>query len=210
MGGYPPLETGYLMLPRGIGSIIGLTIMSQLRERIDPRPLLVLGIVGIAWPAWEMGHWTAALRPWDVTWTTFIQGLAAGFVWAPLNTLTLSRLERRVQDQGFALFYLNFDIGYAIGTAAVIGVQVHSSQVNHAELSAFITPFNELLRHPGLAGTWDIASTPGLAALQDEIGRQATMIGYNNAFMVIAVVMAVLLPFIVCFRHPRRVPLPND
>ena len=209
VGGYPPLETGYLMLPRGIGSIIGLTIMSQLREKVDPRPLLVLGIVGIAWPAWEMGHWTAALRPWDVTWTTFVQGLAAGFVWAPLNTLTLSRLKRRVQDQGFALFYLNFDIGYAIGTVAVIGVQVRSSQISHAELGAFVTPFNELLRHPGLAGAWDIASAPGLAALQGEIGRQATMIGYNNAFMAIAVTMAVLLPFIACFRHPRREPLPD-
>ena len=131
-------------------------------------------------------------------------------VWAPLNTLTLSRLKRRVQDQGFALFYLNFDIGYAIGTVAVIGVQVRSSQISHAELGAFVTPFNELLRHPGLAGAWDIASAPGLAALQGEIGRQATMIGYNNAFMAIAVTMAVLLPFIACFRHPRREPLPDD
>ena len=30
------------------------------------------------------------------------------------------------------------------------------------------------------------------------------MIGYNNAFMTIGVVMAVLLPFVLLFRHPRR------
>ena len=204
IGNYPALEIGYLMLPRGIGSIVGLTLMSQMRARIDPRPLLMIGIAGIAWPAWEMGHWTPDIRPWDVTWTTFVQGVAAGFIWAPLNTLTLSRLDRRIQDQGFALFYLNFDVGSAIGTAAVIGLQVRYSQINHAELNEYVHPFNELLRYPGLAAIWDSGSVSGLATLQAEVARQATMIGYNNAFMTIAVLMAVLLPFVVMFRHPRH------
>ena len=204
IGNYPALEIGYLMLPRGIGSIVGLTLMSQVRGRIDPRPLLMIGIIGIAWPAWEMGHWTPDIRPWDVTWTTFVQGVAAGFIWAPLNTLTLSRLDRRIQDQGFALFYLNFDVGSAIGTAAVIGLQVRYSQINHAELNELVNPFNELLRYPGLAAIWDSGSVSGLVTLQAEIARQATMIGYNNAFMTIALLMAVLLPFVVMFRHPRH------
>ncbi len=203
IGGYPALETGYLMLPRGLGSICGLTLMAYLRDRIDPRPLLFLGILGIAWPSWEMGHWTTEVRPWDVSYTTFVQGVAAGFIWAPLNTLTLSRLDRRVQDQGFALFYLIFDVGSAIGTAAVIGLQARYSQINHAELNEFVSPFNELLRYPHLSGVWDTSSAAGLATLQGEIGRQASMIGYNNAFMTIAMVMAVLLPFIFCFRHQR-------
>ena len=164
IGGYPALETGYLMLPRGLGSICGLTAMAQIRDRVDPRPLLILGLLGIAWPAWEMGHWTTDLRPWDVAWTTFIQGVAAGFIWAPLNTLTLSRLDWRVQDQGFALFYLNFDVGSAIGIAAVVGVQARYSQINHAEINEFVSPFNELLRYPGPADAWDTATASGLAS----------------------------------------------
>jgi DHA2 family multidrug resistance protein len=202
IGGYPALETGYLMLPRGLGSICGLTLMAYLRDRVDPRPLLFIGILGIAWPAWDMGHWTTEVRPWDVSYTTFIQGVAAGFIWAPLNTLTLSRLHQRVQDQGFALFYLIFDVGSAIGIAAVIGLQTRYSQINHSELNEFVSPFNELLRYPHFTNAWDTGSVTGLAALQGEIGRQASMIGYNNAFMTIAVVMAVLLPFVFCFRHP--------
>ncbi|MBC6441196.1 MAG: DHA2 family efflux MFS transporter permease subunit [Rhodospirillales bacterium] len=203
IGGYPAIETGYLMLPRGLGSIVGLTLMAYLRDRVDPRPLLIIGIVFIAWPAWEMGHWTPDIRPRDVTWTTFIQGLAAGFIWAPLNTLTLSRLDRRVQDQGFALFYLLFDVGSAIGTAVVIGLLAHYSQINHEELNAFIHPFNELLRYPGLESVWDTSTTTGLAILQEQIGRQALMIGYNNAFMVVGGIMAICLPLVFVFRNPR-------
>ena len=30
------------------------------------------------------------------------------------------------------------------------------------------------------------------------------MIGYNNAFMTIALVMVVLLPFVFCFRNPKH------
>ena len=177
--------------------------MAHLRDRVDPRPLLFLGILGIAVPAWEMGHWTTEVRPWDVAWTTYVQGIAAGFIWAPLNTLTLSRLDRKVQDQGFALFYLNFDMGSAIGTASVIGLQARYAQINHSELNEFISPFNELLRYPSLSAVWDTTSAVGLATLQNEVGKQATMIGYNNAFMVIAVVMAVMLPFVIFFRNPK-------
>ncbi len=203
IGGYPAVEVGYLMLPRGLGSIIGLSLMSRLRERFDPRLMLIFGLIGVAWPSWEMGHWNADVPAWEVTWTTFIQGMSIAFIWAPLNALTLSRLERRTQDQGYALFYLFFDVGSSVGTAAVIGVQVETSQISHEELNTFITPFNELLRAPFIMGGWNMDSVEGLLMIQGEIMRQASMIGYNNAFLVVAGVLFLAVPCVIGFRKPR-------
>lgn len=203
IGGYPAMETGLLMLPRGIGSIIGLTLMTQIRDRVDPRPLVLLGILGMAIPAWFMSGWTTEVRPIDVTVTTFIQGVATSFIWAPLNTLVLSRLDPRVQDQGYALYYLNFDLGSSIGTAAVIGLHARMAQVNHAVIGESVNPYNELFRYPEIYTVWDLGSVASLAALQHEIGRQATMIAYNGSFMVVAGVMLSLIPFIILFRHRR-------
>jgi DHA2 family multidrug resistance protein len=130
--------------------------------------------------------------------------VATSFIWAPLNTLVLSRLDPRVQDQGYALYYLNFDLGSSIGTAAVIGLHARMAQVNHAVIGESVNPYNELFRYPEIYTVWDLGSVASLAALQHEIGRQATMIAYNDAFMVIAGVMLSLIPFIVLFRHRGR------
>ena len=203
IAGYPAQDIGNLMLPRGIGSIIGLTVMSQIRDRFDPRPMILAGLAATAFAALKMSQWTTEVQAWDVIWTTFIQGMAMSFIWAPLNTMALARLDKRIQDQGFAVFYLNFDIGSAIGTAAVVGLHARTAQVNHAGLSQAASPFNELFRLPEFAASWSPAERGAMAALEAEIERQATMVAYNVSFIAIAAVLLVLIPFIPLFRHPK-------
>ena len=210
IAGYPPIETGYLLLPRGIGSVIGLLIMSQLRDKIDPRPIILFGLIFTALPAWYMSQWTVDVGTWDIAWPNFVQGCAASAIWTPLNRLVLSNLDKRAQDQGYALFYLNFDLGSAMGTSAIIGLHARHSQINHAYLSEFVNPFNELFRSNVGSGLWSITGSSGLAAIEQEITRQSTMIAYNNSFLVIALSMAALIPFILLFRHREGKPTPAE
>jgi DHA2 family multidrug resistance protein len=199
IGGYPPLEVGSLLFARGIGSVISLIILSQIRDRMDPRPLIVLGLLLNIIPAWEMAHWSPEILPWDVQWTNFLSGVGTSCIWAPLNRMVLARLKGKYQDQGFAMFYLNFDIGYAIGTSLIIGLYTRFLQINHALLSENITPFNEMLRYPSVVNAWSIHEMDGLAGLQSEVARQAAMIAYNNSFMACAIAMIILLPVVYLF-----------
>ena len=203
IAGYPPIETGYLLLPRGIGSVLGLLVMSQMRDRVDPRPLIFMGLATMAWSAWDMSQWTVEVGRWDIAFPNFMQGCAASFIWAPLNKLVLSNLGRRFQDQGYALFYLNFDIGSALGTASIIALHARHSQINHAILSEYVNPFNDWFRMGTGSGAWSLSDSSSLAAIEVEITRQATMISYNNSFMVIAISLAALIPLILLFRHRR-------
>lgn len=205
VGGYAPIDTGYLLLPRGVGTLIGLVVMAKIRDRFDPRPILCIGLTLTALSAWNASFWTTDIRPMDVVLTNFLHGLATGAVWAPLNTITLSRLDPRVQDQGFALFYLSFDVGNAMGTAFVVGLHARYVQINHAIMSEVVSPFNEMLRFRLGTDAWDISRSSGLSALDTEITRQALMIAYNNAFLLIALLLAGLLPFVLLFRRPRAV-----
>ena len=54
--------------------------------------------------------------------------------------------------------------------------------VFHAEMVEQVSPFNEALSLPWVRGGWGLGDPSDLAALGDEILRQATMIGYLNAF----------------------------
>ena len=203
IGGYPAINTGYLLMSRGAGSVMGLLILARFRDRVDPRPILFIGLLCAGLASWNMSTWTVEIRAWDVIWTNWLLGIATGAVWAPLNTLTLSKLSSKLQDQGFAFYYLAFDVGSAIGTAAVIGLHARHSQINRSVLTENITQFTEPAQLSTLPGVWSITETAGLATLEQEVARQATMIAFNNSFMVIGFVMLALIPFILLFRYSK-------
>ena len=208
IAGYSAIDTGFMMLPRGVGSVISLYFMSKFRDNTDPRPWLVVGIGLTAYSSWLVAHWSVDFRPEDVALANFLHGLATGAVWAPLNMLTLSRLNPEHQAQGFAVFYLNFDIGSAVGTAAVVGLHARHTQINYTVLAEQVTQYRELVRVPPLSGLWSLSEASGVAALEAEVTRQATMIAFNNSFLVITGVLVALFPLIFLFRYRRRVYLP--
>ncbi len=203
IAGYPAIEIGNLLFVRGFGSISGLVLMTQIRDRVDPRPLILAGLILTLLPSWRMAYWTADVLPFEVMWTNAAQGLGTSLLWAPLNRLVLSKLKGPLQDQGFALFYLTYDIGNAIGTAMIIGLHTRHSQTNHALLVENVTPFNELWRYTALRGNWSLAELDGLVAINSEIARQAAMIAYNNSFLLIAILTAATAPLLLVFRQRR-------
>ena len=204
VGGYSAIETGYLLVPRGIGIIIGLIAIGQIDETVDPRATIFVGLALVIFTSWEMAQWSVELSAWSIIWPNFIQGIAGGMMWVPVSALALGTLPRRFQNDGYSVFYLQFDIGSAIGVAGVIAIHTQNSQSNHAVLSEHVTAFNELLRYPNIPEIWDVTEAWGRAALDLEISRQAAMIAYNNSFLLVAIGTATLLPLVFLFRPPRR------
>ncbi len=201
LGGYPTSEIGFLMMSRGIGTAISLTVLSRVVDRIEPRSLMATGFTVMASGAWMMSRWTADVQAEDVMISNFIMGIATGSVWAPMNKMTLSGLPKRVQDQSFAIFYLIFDMGNAIGTALIIALFTHQSQIGHALFSEHISPYSPALQSS--AAAWDITSVEGLSAINDEVARQAAAVAFNNCYLVIATVLLGLVPLILLFRRNR-------
>ena len=151
-----------------------------------------------------MAHWNVDVRPWEVIWPNLIQGIASGMMWVPISALALGTLDKRLQAEGYAIFYLQFDIGSAVGVAGVIAIHTRQTQATHEMLAEHVNPFNELFQYPSVAEIWDLAEAGALAALDHEVTRQAAMIAYNNSFRIIALLLVALLPAILLFR--RRTP----
>jgi DHA2 family multidrug resistance protein len=203
LGGYPPGAVGELMMARGIGTVLSLTLMSQLRDRFDLRWLMVVGLVVTGGAVWSMSLWSADVSPQLVIASNFMMGAATGSVWAPMNTMTLSHLPKRFQDQGFALFYLVFDVGNAIGTAVLIAMHTRHSQIGHALLSEQISPFRDVIRERLSSGDGrDRDSLQALMGIDSEISRQALAIAYNNSYLVAAMVLVAMIPLIFLYRKP--------
>ena len=71
-------------------------------------------------------------------------------------------------------------------------------------MTEFITPYNKTRLAPGLPPQWGLDSATSLQSLSNEILRQAAMIGYLNAFHLMAFVALAAMPLAAFMRRVRR------
>ena len=88
--------------------------------------------------------------------------------------------------------------------AVTVVLLVRSTAANYARLTEFIGPYNRTLTFPGLPDAWSLDTLTGLTRLSREVQRQAAMIGYTNAFSLLAVVAAAGVPLVLLLRRMPR------
>ena len=201
VNGYPAIAAGALMLPRGVGLVVA-SLGVGLLGRVDPRVLLAFGFLCSAAANLHMSTWSADIDQWTVVWINVIQGLASGAAYVPMVTIALATLDRRLHTEAIAFMFLVMNTGKAIGVAAIFVLFTRLLQINYAVLSENVTLTNERLRQAPVPESWDPNTTSGLAALAAEVGRQAELVAYVNAFLVIGVAAAAVLPLIFFLKKP--------
>jgi DHA2 family multidrug resistance protein len=137
---------------------------------------------------------------WSVLWTAALQGLGVGLIWVPLSVVTFSTLAPAYVPEGTAIFHLLRNIGSSIHISLSITLVIRASKLNYAAMAEFISPYNETFDLPWARGAWGIDSPEQLKALSAETLRQATMIGYLDAFYLFAVTAALAVPLVFLIR----------
>ena len=54
----PCLDTGLLLAPRGVGTMVTMLFVGRIVMRVDPRKLMAFGASILIWSLWEMSRWT--------------------------------------------------------------------------------------------------------------------------------------------------------
>jgi DHA2 family multidrug resistance protein len=199
--GYPVLTTGYVLAPRGLGTMIGMMAVGRLAGRVDDRAMILLGLGLTALSLWEMAGFTTDVGMWAFVRTGIMQGLGLGFIFVPLSTITFTTLAPRYRNEGTAMFSLMRNIGSSIGISVVMTRLAQNTQANHSLLTEAITPFRPLLRFPD---AWSPTTPAGLAALNDEVSRQAAMLAYLQDFRLMMVVVLAAVPLLLLLRTSGR------
>lgn len=197
-------NTGLLLAPRGLGTMIGVVIAGRLSDRMDSRILMAIGILIIAETLREMTHWTPDIDAWSLAVNSIGQGFGLGFVFTPLQVLAFATLAPALRTDGTALFSLLRNIGLAIGVSATSVLLTQATQYEHAVIGAALTPFNRNLQTDGAYFSWNPVVPSGVAALNAEVTRQAAIIGYVDDFKFLLVVSLLMLPLLLAMRAPKH------
>jgi DHA2 family multidrug resistance protein len=66
--GYPALNAGIAMAPRGLGSFLLMPIVATVLSQCDPRKVLGVGLVGAASTLYALSRRNRNAGYWDISW----------------------------------------------------------------------------------------------------------------------------------------------
>jgi MFS transporter, DHA2 family, multidrug resistance protein len=204
--GYPVVTTGFVLAPRGVGTMISMLIVGRLIGKVDARLLILTGLSLIAFSLWQMTGFSIVMDRTPIVISGVVQGLGLGLVFVPLSTLAFATLDAAARADAASLFSLMRNIGSSVGISVVVTELAHNIVINRAELGARLTEFNPKLDQ-ALGTALDMATR--LAVLDGEVQRQAAMIAYVDDFRLMMFLTLAAIPLLLLLRSPGRGSAPS-
>lgn len=202
--GYPVLDVGIIMAPRGIGTMLSMMIVGRLTNMTDPRILIMTGLSFTIASLYYMTQFTTFVPVDMLIWTGALQGFGIGFIFIPLNTIAFATLAPRYRAEAASVFSLTRNLGSSIGISLVMGVLGNKMAMNHAYLTENITPaalgFNLQQLPEALAAN----GAGAIALLELEITRQAATIAYLDDFKLMMWIVLASAPLVLLLSNPRK------
>jgi DHA2 family multidrug resistance protein len=210
--GYPSLQAGIAMAPRGLGSLIGMPTVGFLIGRFDPRKMVAMGLAVGAGTLFWLGNLNLGAGYWDIFWPQFLQGIGLSLVFVPLTTISMDPVPRERMGNATSLFNLMRNLGGSIGIA-ITGTMLARKQqeftnVLGAHVNAFSTEARQLLdslyQAFVAAGTDPVTATQrAYAAAFGVVQRQASMLSFVDLFRGLGLIFLLLLPLVLLMKRPR-------
>ena len=210
--GYPPLQAGIALAPRGIGSFFMMPITGTLVGRIDARKLLTLGLcIGGGTMIW-LSRLNMSAGYWDFFWPQVIQGAGMSLLFVPLTTIAMDAIPREKMGYATSLFSLMRNIGGSIGIAATGTLLARHTQSTSVLYSANVTGldatsqsmFNQMRAAFMASGSDAVTATDrAYAALAGMVMRQASIVSFVGLFQLLGIVFLIVVPLVLLMKRPR-------
>ena len=116
-----------------------------------------------------------------------------------LTTVAFSTLPASMRGEGTGLYNLSRNVGSSVGISVVTALLSQNVQVNHANIAAYVTPFNHAFASPA-AHVLNPLTAAGRAALDGMISLQATIIAYIDDFKLLMIMSVLVMPLVLLLR----------
>jgi MFS transporter, DHA2 family, multidrug resistance protein len=210
--GYPSLQAGIAMAPRGMGSLIGMPLIGFLVGKIDPRRLVAFGLIVGAGTLFWLGQLNLNTGYWDVFWPQFLQGFGLSALFVPLTTISMDPIPRERMGNATSLFNLMRNLGGSVGIAVTGTMLSRKTQAYTSVLGEHVNQYSssaqtmmESMRQSFIqAGADPVTATDrAYHAVFGFVQRQATMVSFVELFRLLGVIFLLLLPLVLVMKRPR-------
>jgi MFS transporter, DHA2 family, multidrug resistance protein len=210
--GYPALDSGLAVSPRGIGSMLSMLIAGALANRVDSRHMLTFGFMVLGVSTFMLGHVNLEISMLTVAVPNFFNGFAGGFIFVPLTTMAMSRLRKQEIGNAAGIYNLVRNIGGSIGIATATTLLVRRSQVHQNFLAGSFSASDaaggivrglEASLYNSGTSFYD-AHQKAFGAIYDLLQQQASLLAYVDNFHILGFLSLVCIPFVYLFRAAEK------
>ena len=197
--GFPVIETGLLMGPRGIGTMVSMIVVGRLVSKYDPRYLVIAGTLLMGYSLYMMTEFDVVMGTGPILLSGFLQGIGMGFVFVPLNSLAFATINAKYRVDATSMFSLIRNVGQGVGISIVTMILAQMQVVNYGELAERITLDSGPIR--------DLATAYGgfqniVNSLHGMITQQAAMLAFLDDFHLMMILTFMSLPLVFLLRKP--------
>jgi MFS transporter, DHA2 family, multidrug resistance protein len=218
--GYTAERAGMALSAGALVLMLMMPVAGRLVSVMDARLMVSMGFLATSLGLYNMTRLDLNVSFGHIVMWRVLQVLGLSFIFIPISTLNYVGVPKGKNNQisSFSNFARNF--GGSMGTALLTTFLTRTQQAHQASLAANIVPgsfaFENYLERTksalmatGMGATQATSAATGYAYRQ--LLRQSSMLSYQNAFWVLSIVAAVLVPWpFVMRRPPPRKKPPAD
>jgi DHA2 family multidrug resistance protein len=200
--GYPALNSGMAISPRGMGAVLSLMVVGRLVGVVDTRLLIGAAFCLLSYACWVFGRINLEIATVNVMWPNILSGIAMAGVFVPLTTTSMGSLPKEEMGNAAGIFNLARNIGGGMGISLTTTLVARGTQAHQAlmvgQLSPFRPEFQQYLQKTtgALAQYSDPASAQQQAygLLYGMMQQQANLFAYVDTFRLLAFLCLLCVP----------------
>ena len=210
MLGYTAELAGKVLSPAGLVMMVMMAIAGKTLGKSDPRLTVMLGYLAVAAGLYNLTRLDLYSSFGTVTMWRMLQVIGLPFIFIPISTLNYVGVPRDKSNQISSLSNFARNIGGSAGTALLTTYLARSAQINQNSLASNISlggyAVTQYISNFARATntTFAAAQPAAMASMYGQMARQAGMLGYKNAFALLAWILVILSPLVWIMRLPPK------
>src|SRR6476620_11007051 len=213
--GYSALMIGETMFVSGVAMFLTAPIVGRLMTKIDMRYIIAIGLCTFALGSYQMTWITKDYDFYELLIPQILRGIGMMFAMVPTNNIALGTLPPHLLKNGSGLFNLTRNLGGAVGLAVINQVlnqrtDLHISRLHdrvhwgNATAVETLNTFTQRLQGMGDAGLM------AMKQLSQIVHRQAVVMGYGDAFFLLALFYLGLSVLVMLLKKPSATVIGGD
>ncbi len=195
--GLGAMESGILMLPQALASLVAMPVSGKLYDRFGPRPVLAVGLLVLGYSTWELSFLNLDTSDGELARILIERGLGMGVVTMPVMTVAMGSIPSHLIAKSSSLTNVLRQVFASFGTAAFATLLSTRQSFHQAMLAQTVTPDRLVIRttigdmQRALAehgmGVLQ-AKVAATAALYKQVAMDASVMAFDDCFYIAAAI----------------------
>ena len=207
--GYSALMIGETMFISGAAMFLSAPLVGRLMQKVDMRLMIAIGMMLFSLGTWQMTWMTRDYDFSELLWPQIFRGVGMMMMMVPVNTIALGTLPPSRVKNASGLFNLMRNLGGALGLALINTALDNRTDFHISRLHDKVTwgnakaveTLNMLTQK--FQGMGD-ASLMALKQLSQIVHRQAVVMSFADAFLMMTLIYLGLSTLVVLFAKPAN------